>query len=356
MSYKVNRKTIIITAIPALISIYLRIAFRTFDGAPQPDQILKGTLPIWRHPDLNVRNKIHEYMSTSKGFDRMMICSENGDVECRTNLREMLHKAEVDIYAKSKLVSAMMKSEVNAKRPNGNGSVKISMMSSKGLISAMNSNAPLILWMEGDFIFGHDGHLAHLMQAMKSDNEGFEVLQNAVWARVHTRLAPEHRYPAAPDDCTTALEYLLRPRHESGLGLGGGGLHIAGFSGGGTLAAITTLRALNAGREVASLFVESPILPTASGLKRWGEGSPFKSNSYYRNAYTRLNPIRYLNWSVNEYANIKSGGVTNVDEWRTAGKKMKLPPLVLLTEKVSPLHDAGVEFGAAYRDAAGEFT
>jgi acetyl esterase/lipase len=56
---------------------------------------------------------------------------------------------------------------------------------------------------------------------------------------VHYRLAPEHRYPAAPDDCETAALWLVE--HAAAL-YGSGQLIIGGESAGAHLSAVTLLR------------------------------------------------------------------------------------------------------------------
>lgn len=58
---------------------------------------------------------------------------------------------------------------------------------------------------------------------------------------VEYRLAPEHPYPAAPDDCQTAAEFLIGGDHDLPLGF----LAIGGESAGAHLAALTMLRLRN---------------------------------------------------------------------------------------------------------------
>lgn len=74
--------------------------------------------------------------------------------------------------------------------------------------------------------------------ARRADATGLAVVS------VDYRLAPEHPWPAAPDDCMTAAEWLINNAVER---FGTGRLLLGGFSAGATLAATTLLRLRDAG-------------------------------------------------------------------------------------------------------------
>ena len=63
------------------------------------------------------------------------------------------------------------------------------------------------------------------------------------------RLAPEHKYPAALDDCFAAVRWLANHGHT--LGLNGSHLAVGGDSAGGNLAASSALMARDAGIPLA---------------------------------------------------------------------------------------------------------
>ena len=67
----------------------------------------------------------------------------------------------------------------------------------------------------------------------------------AVVVSVGYRLAPEHRFPAALDDCDDAVRWL--GAHAADLGAAGVPLGVAGDSAGGNLAAAVTVRARDRG-------------------------------------------------------------------------------------------------------------
>ncbi len=70
------------------------------------------------------------------------------------------------------------------------------------------------------------------------------------------RLAPEHRFPAAVDDCWAAMRWLAAEGH--GLGLDTARLAVGGDSAGGTLAAVCALHARDLGLPLALQLLITP--------------------------------------------------------------------------------------------------
>jgi acetyl esterase/lipase len=111
--------------------------------------------------------------------------------------------------------------------------------------AAASGVQPVLLWVHGGgYVLGtaaqDDAFCARLMAAT-----GVSVVS------VDYRLAPEHPWPAALDDCTAALDFL--EREGRALGLDGSRLIIGGQSAGGGLAAALVLRMADTGRQAALL-------------------------------------------------------------------------------------------------------
>ena len=85
----------------------------------------------------------------------------------------------------------------------------------------------------------------------------------AVVASVYYRLAPEHPYPAALDDCYAALEWLVaQPEIDSGR------VVVSGVSAGGGLAAALALKCVDTGLvDLAGQVLQYPMLDDRTALR-----------------------------------------------------------------------------------------
>lgn len=154
------------------------------------------------------------------------------------------------------------------------------------------------------------------------------LCQGSGWAflSVDYRLAPEHPWPAAPDDMATALHWLQE--HGANLGVNPKHLALMGDSAGGNLALVTALQARVDGWPPPLLLVLiCPVVDPAMACASWRElaDAPFLSAADMR-------------WYYGHYA-------PDADDWRAAplkGDLGRLPPTLVITAGHDILRDEAV--------------
>lgn len=329
---------------PVVFAILAQLAFfklSTPEGGPIE---LEGAVPIYKNVNLSVANKVVEYVfPLLLPVGQLVACALDDDL-CAKPMRETLKKLDDSQFAG--LLKTHDETRISFERSKG-PPLDIVLVRPKDVPA--NKYLPLVLWMHGGGLAvgtARDGYSVEIVQGMATHVP-------VVFASVEYSLIPAHPWPAAPDDCLEALQYLLKPevaakyKYRSDFGV-----HIGGVSAGGHLAIVTALRALKADLPVHSLFLADPMIVKVSA-----------SGSYRRNAYTRIAPVRWLEWCWQSYVRdvCKDMRKCEVDpfmgsmdsnEWKHAGKK-GLPPAVLLTSTGDPMYDAQVAFAKVYWVAGG---
>ena len=156
-------------------------------------------------------------------------------------------------------------------------------------------------------------------------------------AAVDYRLAPEHPYPAAPDDCFTALCAL---HDDPALGAVGRPLAVGGDSAGGLLATVTALRARDAGLHLALqvlLYSNTDLRPGPHHPSRVEhDGVVIRMDELYR--------------SLDCYAGVRDRTDPRVSPL-LADDLRGLCPALLFTNEYDPLRDEAEAYGMRLRQA-----
>jgi acetyl esterase len=156
---------------------------------------------------------------------------------------------------------------------------------------------------------------------------------------VDYRLGPEHRFPAAVDDCLAATRWVQA--NATALGVDAGRLAIGGDSAGGNLAAVAAIALRDAGDALPRLqlliYPGTDMRAIAPSHTTNGQGYLLTADSiaYYRGHYM---PERAL-W----------------DDWRASPllhpDLSRLPPAFVLTAGFDPLRDEGRQYADALSKA-----
>lgn len=164
---------------------------------------------------------------------------------------------------------------------------------------------------------------------------------------VDYRLAPEHPFPAATDDCEAAARWVATSPAE--LGLSVTGLVLSGDSAGGNLTIVTAM-ALRDSPAAVPVIVQFPIYPTVDRADAHASHDLFGEG--------RLLTKDSMKWFDDAYAAIP-------DDWRAAPLHQShhaMPPTLVITAGLDPLRDQGRAYAGAliaqgiptvYREAIG---
>ena len=148
---------------------------------------------------------------------------------------------------------------------------------------------------------------------------------------VHYRLAPEHPFPAAPDDCEAATRWVAGSPSQLNRDITG--LIPMGDSAGGNLAIVIT-QALMAAPAAAPVVLQVPIYPLSDekpdhpSMLDHGEG--------------RLLTKAAMDWFAQSYA-AQDG---HPRAFPIHGSHTAMPPTVLVTAGLDPIRDSGRVYGA----------
>ncbi len=175
----------------------------------------------------------------------------------------------------------------------------------------------------------HDGKVRELSQASGS-----------IVVSVDYRLAPEHKFPAAPDDCLAATRWVAE--HAAEFGGDPSRIAVAGDSAGGNLATVTALRIRDeGGPELKAQLLVYPI------TDYYDPGHA----SYEENAVGYFLTRSLMIWFFDHYLSSKSEANDPLVSPLRRSDLAGLPPAFVLTCEFDPLRDEGELYAEALSKA-----
>jgi acetyl esterase len=195
-----------------------------------------------------------------------------------------------------------------------------------------NARGVLVYFHGGGWVIGsldsHDAPLRSLANAA-----GCSVVS------VDYRLAPEHRHPAAAEDCYAATCWVAD--NARSLGADPGALAIGGDSAGGNLAAVTALLARE--RRGPRIRYQLLVYPVTD--------HDFERASYRENAEGYFLGREDMRWFWNHYVPSQTDRNLFTASPLRARDLSGLPPAHLVSAEFDPLRDEGEAYAARLREA-----
>jgi len=191
---------------------------------------------------------------------------------------------------------------------------------------------PIVVWFHGG------GWVVGTLDTFDPVCRALAAAVPAVVVAVDYRLAPEHRFPAAVEDCYAAT--LWASRNAAELGGAQQRLAVAGDSAGGNLAAVVALGGRDrGGPAIGFQLLVFPITDAGMDTASYRE----KADGYHLTAAG-------MRWYWSHYLGDADGLVPDASPLRAAFVGA-LPPALVITAEHDPLRDEGEAYAARLRDA-----
>ncbi|PWW02411.1 acetyl esterase [Paenibacillus cellulosilyticus] len=162
---------------------------------------------------------------------------------------------------------------------------------------------------------------------------------NSIVVSVDYRLAPEHKFPAATEDCYAALVWVSE--HAAALGADADRIAVGGDSSGGNLAAVVSLMARDKGfPSVKFQLLFNPVTHYS-----------FDTDSYIENAEGYGLTTNTMRWFWNHYLVKETDGQNPYASPLLAPDLSGLPPALVITAEFDPLRDDGEAYAEKLKAA-----
>ncbi len=214
-----------------------------------------------------------------------------------------------------------------------------------------NGPVPIRIYMpegQGPFpvlVFFHGG--GWVIGDLETHDPTCRALSNAancVTVSVDYRLAPEHKFPAAADDCYEATKWTIL----NIASYGGDPTRVAvgGDSAGGNLAAAVAL--MSGDRGAPSLAFQLLIYPVTNHA--------FDTESCKQNGKDYLLTVESMEWFWNHYLASEVDGNSPYASPLQAKYVNSPPPALVITAEFDPLRDEGEAYADKLKQAGGQVT
>lgn len=204
-------------------------------------------------------------------------------------------------------------------------------------VNRLDTALPALLWIHGGgYVLGH----------ADSDDalcERFVLDTNCVVVSVDYRLAPEHPYPAAIDDCYAALKWLASA---SELNIDLTRIAVAGASAGGGLTAALSLMARDKGGP--AIAFQMPLYPMIDDRNVTPSSHEITT---IRSVWNRANNIAAWGMYLGEHA---LGNISSYAAPSRAESFAGLPPTYTCVGQLDPFRDETIEYVARLAQAGVE--
>jgi acetyl esterase len=191
---------------------------------------------------------------------------------------------------------------------------------------------PILVWYHGGgFVIGDLETADRTCRKLASGT-------GALVVSVDYRLAPEDPFPAGPNDCFSALQWVVD--HATQLGGDASRVAVGGDSAGGNLAAVAALQARDEGLPLRYQLLVYPVTDCT-----------MSSSSYEENAEGYFLTRDSMDWFIGHYL---SGGAEAKDPRVSplyADDVRGVAPALVITAEFDPLRDEGEAYAERLRDA-----
>jgi acetyl esterase len=243
----------------------------------------------------------------------------------RTNLNEMVARFSTPIDESSLTVE-----DYSIVGQEGDPAVGVRVYRSMRTSAAI----PALLYIHGG------GFVVGSVLAEQESAVAIASSLDVVVISVEYRLAPEHPFPAALDDCFAALNWLCQ--HASELGVDPARVGVFGSSAGGGLAAALALYCRDhGGPSICFQFLAIPLLDDRLETQSM---RTFVDTPGWNRASAELSWAYYLGAAVSEDVS-PYAAPSRADDLRN------LPPAYVSTMEFDPLRDEGILYALALLDA-----